>query len=103
MTVTFSTLSTEGKLAKLEQHIAGGHPVPSQWVSWIVNGFVPSDVWPGDPRKELSSFHDLDDGQKMEKIAHHLHEGTIPASWVEWLIDEYVAAKPAPAANAPRA
>jgi hypothetical protein len=102
MTKSFSDLSTEGKLAKLEQHVAGGHPVPSQWVSWIVNGFVPADRWPSDPRDVKTAFADLDDAQKLEKIAYHLHEGSIPASWVEWLSDEFIAAKPVLTGNALR-
>jgi hypothetical protein len=102
MTTAFSELSIEGKLAKLAQHIAGGHPVPSQWVSWLVNGFVPSDIWPVGLGEELPAFANLDDSQKLAKIAYHLHEGTIPAYWVEWLSDEFVSAKPAPPRSLPR-
>ncbi len=103
MTIPFDDLSTEGKLAKLEQHIAGGHPVPSAWVSWIVDNFVPSDAWPTAPGDVRTAFRDLDDTQKIEKIARHLPEGFIPASWVEWLSDEFIVAKPmsAPAPRAP--
>jgi hypothetical protein len=49
-----------------------------------------------------TAFADLDDAQKLEKIAYYLHEGSIPAKWVEWLSDEFVAAKPAPAGSALR-
>ncbi|MCV9964821.1 hypothetical protein OIU34_23290 [Pararhizobium sp. BT-229] len=101
MTVSFNDLSAEGKLAKLDQHIAGGHPVPSHWVSWIVDHFVPAHAWPATPGDVRTAFHELDDAQKMEKIAHHLPDGFIPAPWVEWLSDEFVANKQT-SAPAPR-
>lgn len=102
MSKAFSDLSTEGRLAKLEQHLSGGHPVPSQWVSWIVDQFVPGDVWPSEPNAVTAAFANLDESQKIEKIAYHLREKDIPASWVKWLSEKFVAAEPSLACEAPR-
>nr|WP_250807462.1 hypothetical protein [Neorhizobium tomejilense] len=97
MSTAFSDLSTEGKLAKLEQHVAVGHPVPSEWVSWIIREFVPTDAWPSNPTEIVTAFAELDDNDRLHKIARCLHERTIPASWVEWLSSEFIGSKPSPA------
>jgi hypothetical protein len=101
MTIPFSDLSTEGKLAKLDQHVEGGHPVPSQWVSWIVKGFVPSDNLPTAPAEILTAFNDVGDADKLEKIVYHINERTMPASWVKWLLNEYIPSKPTLSADGP--
>lgn len=90
MSVAFKDLSREGKLSKIEMHLDGAHPVPSLWVAWLVEEFVPTGHWPTDPAVVESAFHDLDDDRKMEKIAGSLHEGSIPSPWVKWLCDEFV-------------
>lgn len=90
MATSFADLSREGKLAKIEQHIGGGHPVPEHWVRWVVDEFVPADHWPTSPDRFDQAFAELDDAKKLEKLAWSLGDGLLPSSWVSWLLRSYV-------------
>lgn len=91
MSTHFDDLSEEGKIAKIEQHIGGGHPVVSPWVIWVLERFVPggADADSGTPLVS-TAFHDLGDDDKLVKIRQGLRNGMIPAPWVDWLLSEFV-------------
>jgi hypothetical protein len=87
MSEKFSNLSAEGKLAKLEQHLDGPHPIPADWVQWVVDAFIPGEVWPQNPSRIETAFDSLNDDQKFEKIAFEMQKGYVPGPWVKWLTD----------------
>jgi len=37
MSGAFPDLSPEGKMQKIREHVATGHPVPSYWVEWLLD------------------------------------------------------------------
>jgi len=36
MSGAFTDLSPEGRMQKIREHVATGHPVPSYWVEWLL-------------------------------------------------------------------
>jgi hypothetical protein len=90
MSQSFSNLSPEGKLSKVEHHLGNGHPVQSVWVQWMVEEFVPPELV-GEASDEIvaTPFHDLDRDDRIAKLKHHLDEGVVPAPWVSWLLHEF--------------
>lgn len=89
--VKFRDLSNEGKFAKLEHHLGiGAHPVPAEWVRWLVQDFVPSELREMPGKDHHSAFDDLDDDDRLAKITSHLDGGFIPAAWTQWLVREFV-------------
>jgi len=89
--VKFRDLSNEGKFAKIEHHLGvGTHPVPAEWVRWLVHDFVPMELQELPGKDQQSAFDALDDEDKLAKILRHLDGGFIPAAWTQWLVHEFV-------------
>lgn len=86
----FTNLTPEGRLQKIVAHVATGHPVPEDWVAWLVQqGFgddIESDYVGG---KARVAFADLGPGERKARILSEIaHGNPLAGSWVEWLLEQ---------------
>jgi hypothetical protein len=101
MSTPFDSLSTQGRIAKIEMHVETGHPVPADWVRWLLVEVDGEDAVADPSSPQIAKpFATLDRGGRMQKINAALDEGTVPGPWVSWLLDESVHASE-PTAPAP--
>lgn len=86
----FDDLTPEGRLQKIAAHIPTGHPVPEDWVAWLVQqGFgdaIESDYVGGRARV---AFADLGPGERKARILAEIAQGNpMSGAWVEWLLEQ---------------
>lgn len=86
----FEDLTPEGRMQKIVAHIETGHPVPSEWASWLVSqGFgksVESDYVGG--RAQIA-FADLNEGERKARLLTEIAKGNpLSGNWVRWLLDQ---------------
>lgn len=94
----FQNLTSEGKIAKIAQHVDKGHPVKGEWVSWLVDVFDDGRIGISDRASLDTAFSEQDPEGKLAKLKARMSDVDVPAPWVVWFLETHVDASPSPKA-----